>query len=691
MARINREKAAEIKRFIEKWRNYWKDNINIYDEWTQFVMGSQWLDDEARVFDSYQKTPMTQNKIAPLKNHLVGEQRQNTPSLQVIPDDKVPEETAEVREALVKDISFNSPAKIAYQTAFECAVVGGYGAFEVSTEYDNDMDFNQHAVIKPKTMPNWCFWDVGAQTPAKTDGMGCGHITRISRAKCTALYGKKVTDSCVNSSYQDGIGTVINDDDAVSEVNYWERIYSVEIIRQLSNGRSVNPEEYKLLDRIEIDGKKLLIDNDEPVTIINTRSAPRYKVKHYKFIGDYEIESQDFPSKQLPLVFVDQNSFLDKTGKQIIRPFFKDTYDAQRTINYIATQSVYLMKISRYDQFIVSKQNVRSPDTSAVWRNPTLVRGALLYDESPAGNRPEQLRPAELPMFLVQQYERALMDIQTSTGMYNAQLGQQGNEVSGAAVDARTKRGAYGTYTPFDGLNRGIAAAGEIINEMIPHLYDTERDLTLNMPDRGETKITINKPLDDYGSMVQHDMTQGKYTVRIIPGPSWEGQKQENLESMQQVLQANPQLFNLIADLYVENLPLANNIELKNRLRTIVPPEIIEAGKTGQPIPPKPQQPDPMLMVKMKELEIKQQQVQQAQQKLQLDAQAQGQEIQIEYAKLEAEKLEAAAELQETQLRYAAELQNIQSKEEMNHSNNLIKLLTHKMTERTRDNGINQR
>ncbi len=151
------------------------------------------------------------------------------------------------------------------------------------------------------------------------------------------------------------------------------------------------------------------------------------------------------------------------------------------------------------------------------------------------------------------------------------------------------------------------------------------------------------------------------------------------------------QLFNLIADLYVENLPLANNIELKNRLRTIVPPEIIEAGKTGQPIPPKPQQPDPMLMVKMKELEIKQQQVQQAQQKLQLDAQAQGQEIQIEYAKLEAEKLEAAAELQETQLRYAAELQNIQSKEEMNHSNNLIKLLTHKMTERTRDNGINQR
>jgi hypothetical protein len=29
---------------------------------------------------------------------------------------------------------------------------------------------------------------------------------------------------------------------------------------------------------------------------------------------------------------------------------------------------------------------------------------------------------------------------------------------------------------------------------------------------------------------------------------------------------------------------LANSLEIRNRLKTIVPPEIIEAGKTGKPV-----------------------------------------------------------------------------------------------------------
>src|ERR1700690_3459019 len=111
------------------------------------------------------------------------------------------------------------------------------------------------------------------------------------------------------------------------------------------------------------------------------------------------------------------------------------------------------------------------------------------------------------------------------------------------------------------------------------------------------TAITINEMQDDYGSQVNNNMTKGRFKIRLVPGPSWEGQKKESLESMQMILQANPELFNMIADLYVENLPLNNSTELRNRLRTIVPPEIIEAGKTGQPIPPKPPQPDPMMMI----------------------------------------------------------------------------------------------
>lgn len=149
---------------------------------------------------------------------------------------------------------------------------------------------------------------------------------------------------------------------------------------------------------------------------------------------------------------------------------------------------------------------------------------------------------------------------------------------------------------------------------------------------------------------------------------------------MQMILQANPELFSLIADLYVENLPLNNSIELRNRLRTIVPPEVIEAGKTGQPIPPKPEQPDPIIMLKMQELELKKQELQLEKQKLASDAQLSKEEIQLDHDELEMKKEVAAAQLQEMELRFQAEAQRTISNEQISHADNLVRLLTHGAT-----------
>jgi hypothetical protein len=144
----------------------------------------------------------------------------------------------------------------------------------------------------------------------------------------------------------------------------------------------------------------------------------------------------------------------------------------------------------------------------------------------------------------------------------------------------------------------------------------------------------------------------------------------------------------MIADLYVENLPMANNIEMRNRLRTIVPPEIIEAGKTGKPIPPKPPQPDPMLQMKMQEMQLKHQQIMmQGQLKmkeieikekdLHLKGITTSQDMSIDLQRLEAEKLEAAAGLQEQELRYQAEMNRTNADMSIAHADNLVKLLTH--------------
>jgi hypothetical protein len=428
-----------------------------------------------------------------------------------------------------------------------------------------------------------------------------------------------------------------------------------------------------------------LWDDGQPVRIEDKRPFKSYKIWHYKIAGDYILEEGEFPADQLPVVFVDQNSFYDKTGKQVCRSFFGDCRDTQRYINYIRTQSAFILKVSRYDQFIGSKKNVQGLDTQRNWRDPNSVQGLLAYDESPSGAKPEQLRPPELSASLLQQYEIAIQDLYLATGLYPTQLGQQGNEVSGSAIDARTRQGSYSTYCFFNSINRAITTGGSIVNEMIPRVYDSERVITLMMPDEGMKNITVNKQIDEYGELIENDIRKGTYEVRLKAGPSFEGQKEQALQSLREVLQADPETFKLIADLYADNLPLANNLEIKNRLKTIVPPEIIEAGKTGK-MPQENGQPTPeqqmmmlqqqmqqqQMMLAEKEIQLKEEEIKLKQQKIIMDAQ-------VAIQKLETEKIEVAGGIQEQELRYLAETQRTQSDEAIAHAENLVKILTHKI------------
>jgi len=500
------ELTQKIRERVKKWDDNWRFNKDQYHEFTSFVMGSQWTEDESKLFIDYKKIPLSFNKLAPLINHLLGEQRQNTPNLQVIPSDGVPVETAATREALVKDISLNSSAKRVYQNAFQQASIGGFGAYMIDTEYENNRSFNQIIVIRDIKDPTWCYWDVSAQSPCKTDGMCAGYRTRMSRKMFAGEYGKDLEASIgAEANYDEGSATgwIFSTDNEITVISDYERVYKDEIIYQLSNSRVINAKELKKLEVIMVEDQKFYFDNDELVTVENKRTVPKYTIVHRKIAGDWILEETDFPSEQLPVIFVDQNSYIDKSGKQICRPFIKDARDSQRYINYLGTQSAYLMRVSRYDQFLVSKENVKSPDTQIIWRDPATAQGGLVYDESPNGNKPEQLRPPELSQSLITQYQRALSDIESCTGMYGTQVGEQGNETSGKAIDARTRRGNYNTYVPFDSLNRTVACGGQIIDEMIPKIYDSERSIMLNMPDRGVSEVTLNKQTDAYGSQIE--------------------------------------------------------------------------------------------------------------------------------------------------------------------------------------------
>jgi len=708
MPRKDPELCGKIRDRVDKWDKYWNINRSLYYEWIDFVMGDQWREDESKLFERYNKVPMMFNKLGVLANHLMGDQIQNTPNLQVSPDEDVPANAAEVRAALIKNISLNSDAKTIYQTAYSHAIIGGFGAWRIGTEYNNERGFEQEIKIYDFNDPNLCYWDIAAKHKCKVDGMYSGFRTRMSRQYFRDKWGIEIESQIGSTAYTEDSANAFADDDSITQIDDFERVVDPEItmIYQLSDMSVVTNKELKKLEKHKIDDNEYIVKDGMLLTILQKREVTEFIIKHRQIAGDFVLEETDFPSKSLlPVVFVDQRSYYTKQGQQITRSFFKDVKDAQKYLNYLATQSAYIMKVSRYDQFIAPRKSVFASDTQEIWRDPSVVQGALVYDETPSGARPERIDPPILSPSLTQQYERTLIDLQSGTGLYNTQLGEMGNEVSGTAITKRNLRGSKNTQVSRNSIDIAIATTGEIINEMIPNVYDTHRQLVLPMANSQEQKVAINQPTDEYGLGTENNMTIGRYKIRLKPGPSYEGQKEEALESLQSVLAADKsgQVFPMIADLYAENLPLDNNIEIRNRLRTLVPPEIIEAGKTGKPLPPKQPQPNPeeiMLQLKQAELQQKakaaEQEAQRRMQELELKkaeiqrkALESHQDMTLAWEKLEAEKQEAAAELQESILRYEAEAQRIGADLEINNSHNIIKLLTHSMTTHAKSNQMN--
>jgi hypothetical protein len=296
MARKDSDFCESVRAKIKKWDGAFKQNQDQYHDFNYFTFVDQWGDDEQYNFQELNKTPLTVNKMATLSNHLLGEQRQNTPNLEVVPMQDAPVTEIQIRESILKDIMFSSDSRVIYQTAFQQAIVGGFGAFYVDHDYVDNESFDQQIYIHAIDDPTLAYWDMSAKNTNKTDGMYAGLRIRMSRAMLTSLYGKsiakKIEKNFKNSSTKYDIDMpgptfVYDDDNSVTVIHHFEKKTKFKHIYQLSNGRIVDDEEIEYLKTTNEYDEVILIDNDEVVFTEQERKVAVTTIKRYKICGDY--------------------------------------------------------------------------------------------------------------------------------------------------------------------------------------------------------------------------------------------------------------------------------------------------------------------------------------------------------------------------------------------------------------------
>jgi hypothetical protein len=609
---------------LNTWNSYFNENIVRGKDDMNFVLRDQWTAVERSEFTRLFKPAMTYNKLYDATKKIAGEQRKNKPDLIVRSlTGKATQEQINLRSDLVRTISYQSQNDLVYQTAFKSALMMGFGAFQILIDYESPMSFNK--VIRYDIIPDptMCAWDPVAMKPHKGDGNFCSRRFIFTRDEFFATY-PYVTNPV---SYVDPYmlldfqwqtrDTIVVCDEFVKE---WFPL----IIYHLSNGETVTEEQWKERQKKFEANSEFVKDSivgeiirREMPQIIGERQTQDYHIMHYRMIRDRIIDFSEWPSRQLPIPFVDGDSYYIE-GRQYTKSFVHEARDAQKLLNYSRSELAAELKNRRREQWLGTPDNIIGYEQD--WRNPELQMGILRAKPDPkTGQMPTKMPAWEVSQGLFVTAQSTTQDIQEILG-FSENEALQGKDISGKARRERKLEGSMSAYVFFDNLNQAIEQGGRIVNDLLPYIIgDMERHMVISKKDGKSESIILNKREGEGDSQViKNQLPGGEFDVEISTGPSFAVQKDIALEFFQQTIANNPQVFNLIADLWAGNLDIQQMEQVKDRLKTLVPPDILAKEEGKQP-PPK--QPDPQQIMMQMEMQKHQQQMQIDQQKMQIEEQ----------------------------------------------------------------------
>ena len=277
----------------------------------------------------------------------------------------------------------------------------------------------------------------------------------------------------------------------------------------------------------------------------------------------------------------------------------------------------------------------------------------LTYNVDPlAPGPPQRMGGADIPIALIQESQIASEEINMTTGRYQNDVGAPNPANSGKQELIRNNQGDLATYNYPDNMGKSIQRTWEILIDLIPKVYDTERSLRILGADGAEDYVTINTvQVGQNGEEVPaNDLSVGEYDVTVTIGPSFSTKRQEAADTYQQLMQGNPEIFGVAGDLIFKAMDAPYADEISERLKALLPPQIQEMINKDKEIPPEVQQ---MMEQAKQAMELVQQQAQE----VQAAAEALAQEQQTAQAESSADKAEvekAIANLKTEQANFKA-------------------------------------
>ena len=617
---------------------YWARNQRLWLEDAKFRDLDQWPA-EVKAMRGDERPCLVVDKCNQHVRQVVNDGRQNRPAVKVRPvDDKGDEEIAEAFQGIIRNICDRSDAADAFDTALDHAAGNGFGYFRIITDYAHKNTFNQEILVQRVRNPLAVLLDPNARAADGSDARWGFIVDDLPKAEFKKTYpdAKFTNWDADTSHYGDGWLSGEN----VRFAEYFYKVEEPRTMHLLDDGTTVSDADYQLA-----------LANPNPTVpvpkIVDTRDIPECGVRWCRMSGAEVLERNDSwpnknnPATYIPLIPVYGNES-DIGGKVTYSGLIRAAKDPQRLYNYMRSHFAEHVALASKSPYIAAEGQLEGHEDE--WKNNNIdPQAVLIYKPTTLDEQPVPPPRREPPPSIPEAYARDMQlsehDIQASMGMYAASLGEKSNEKSGRAIMARQREGDTATFHYMDNLNRAIRYLGRQLVDLIPKVYDSKRVVRILGEDGTAEAAQIDPSQQDavqeVGGNKIYNLSVGTYDVSVSAGPSYTTKRQEALEAQMQLVQAKPELFQLIGDIMVRNADWPGADEIADRLKLMLPPQIQQAEQGQAQLPPEVQQ-------AMQQVQQQQQVLQQAHDQLQ----AMAQQIQQDKAATDADraKLDAARE-----------------------------------------------
>lgn len=569
------------------------------------IAGAQW---EGPLGTQFENKPRFEvNKVHLAVIRIFNEYRNNRITVNFVSKEgQESDKLADTCSSLYRADEQDSQAEEAYDNAFEEAVGGGFGAWRLRAEYeDEEDDENEYQRIRFEPIfdaDSSVFFDLNAKRQDKSDARKCWVVTAMSRQAYIDEWGDDPA-SWPKVVFQRQFDWLTPD------VVYVAEYYVVEDAKETVHiYRGLDGEERRVRDSELNDDDSL----EETLSATGFREVRQKKIKTrkvHKYImsGSGILEDCGYiAGKHIPIVPVyGKRWFVDNVERCM--GHVRLAKDAQRLKNMQLSKLGEISALGSVEKPIFTPEQIASHQMMWAEDNVKNYPYLLVNPLTDGNGNPTAVGPVaytkapEIPPAMAALLQITEQDMQDVLG--NQQAGEQLQpNISGKAVELIQNKLDMQTFIYMSNMAKAIKRSGEIWLSMAKDILVDEGRKMKGIGEQGEVEsIELLKPMATESGAVEHenDLSEADFDVAVDVGPSSASKRQTTVRSLTGMMQItqDPETLQVLGAMAMMNMEGEGISEVRDYFRQklirmgVVKPTEEEAQQLAAEM--QGQQPDP--------------------------------------------------------------------------------------------------